>query len=304
MPIKPPNYYQTPNFLVDDLWLPKLSELEVKILWVIFRKTFGWHKEKDEISLSQLKKYAGGEKTNILNAVKRLQEKGLIHKEVTGKFGTEKTIYHLTLSEDSNNSDQCYHSTPPSATIAPPPSATIAPTKESTLPKGKDNKINNLDAHSAIASELCEYFLSSIIKKEPNTKTPSEKILKSWTCEMEKLLRIDKRDIQEAKALIDYIRSSSSHAYVLSPKSFRQKYDSQREFMKMGAQEQMKRENRELVVHEMQRARKERSDRWKGVSFDKDYVRNLASGKEVSLSMNHEAFRLAFKTLANGGHYG
>ncbi len=39
MRIVAPTYFQTPNDLVDH-WLPKLGEAEVKVLLVVFRKTF------------------------------------------------------------------------------------------------------------------------------------------------------------------------------------------------------------------------------------------------------------------------
>ena len=90
MKIYAPNTFQTPNDLVDE-WLPKLGEAEVKVLLVIFRKTFGWHKPKDGISISQLMEFTGLTRTNAIKAARSLAEKGLIKREVVGTAGNQQT---------------------------------------------------------------------------------------------------------------------------------------------------------------------------------------------------------------------
>jgi phage replication O-like protein O len=113
-----PNYTQIPNSLLDH-WLPHLSDAETKVLLVIMRKTFGWHKVRDRISLSQLEKLTGKKKQAILKASKRLEKIGLISKTVIGKKGSQETYYELILIEDSKNSYQCDLHTPPSVIITP-----------------------------------------------------------------------------------------------------------------------------------------------------------------------------------------
>ena len=98
MKIEKPNYTQTPNDLFDH-WLPLLKEVELKVLLVIMRKTFGWHKTRDYISLSQLEKLTGSTQTNITKSIKTLIEKGLVSKEVVGKIGSQVTYYELILNE-------------------------------------------------------------------------------------------------------------------------------------------------------------------------------------------------------------
>ncbi len=119
MRIVAPNHTQTPNDLFDH-WLPLLGEGELKVLLVIIRKTFGWHKIRDNISLSQLEKLTGLTKTNILAAVRSLVSKGLVLKEVHGNSGFQETWYELVI-EDSNSSYQSCSDTPPSPAPIPPP---------------------------------------------------------------------------------------------------------------------------------------------------------------------------------------
>jgi phage replication O-like protein O len=112
MRIPAPNYTQTPNDLFDH-WLPLLSGCELKVLMVIIRQTFGWHRIRDKISITQLVEKTGSTATNILNSIKSLIEKGAIKKEVVGPIGKQETYYELVIIEDSNNSYPSYNGSPP-----------------------------------------------------------------------------------------------------------------------------------------------------------------------------------------------
>ena len=102
MRITSPTYTQTPNDLFDH-WLPLLGEGELKVLLVIMRKTFGWHKTHDAISVSQLAKLTGMKEDTVIKAAKSLQKKGVITRSVVGKNGSQQTIYSLVVEEESNN---------------------------------------------------------------------------------------------------------------------------------------------------------------------------------------------------------
>lgn len=102
MKITAPNYTQTPNDLFDH-WLPLLGEAELKVLLVIMRKTFGWHKTHDAISVSQLASITGMCEETVIKAARSLQKKGVISRKVIGKNGTQQTIYSLIVEEESNN---------------------------------------------------------------------------------------------------------------------------------------------------------------------------------------------------------
>ena len=47
-----PNFLQVPNVVIDEL-LPDLTGAELKCYLVVIRKTKGWNKESDNISISQ-----------------------------------------------------------------------------------------------------------------------------------------------------------------------------------------------------------------------------------------------------------
>lgn len=138
MSIKSPNYTQIPNEFFDKM-MADMGEAEIKVLMAIMRKTFGWHKIRDQISLSQLEEITGLHKQAIIGAIKILESKGLVLKTVTGSNGTQKAFYELIISEDSNNSYPCENHTPPSVKFTPTKETlTKERRKESSLKGAKE----------------------------------------------------------------------------------------------------------------------------------------------------------------------
>ena len=158
MRVSEPTYTQTPNDLFDH-WLPHLGEIELKVLLVIMRKTFGWHKAdlRDRISISQLEKLTGSTPSNILKAVNFLVSKGLILKEVLGSIGKQVTYYQLVVNEDSNNSYPCRNErgTPPDSGV----------TKETTKEKKQQQCIDKKIPPESGGSQIAAVSLTSSFEK-------------------------------------------------------------------------------------------------------------------------------------------
>lgn len=70
-------YTAIPNYYFDSV-LPTLTVFEDRILQVIFRKTFGFRKLEDKISLSQIVKLSCLAKSTCVNCLKTLEEKNFI----------------------------------------------------------------------------------------------------------------------------------------------------------------------------------------------------------------------------------
>jgi hypothetical protein len=71
-----------PNIIFDH-WLPQLSGSAFKLFMVIWRKTRGWKKDYDTISLRQLKTASGLAKSSITECIRELVSIGLITKTLT-----------------------------------------------------------------------------------------------------------------------------------------------------------------------------------------------------------------------------
>ena len=151
MKITAPNYTQTPNDLFD-YWLPHLKEGELKVLLVIMRKTFGWHKKRDRISISQLMRLTGLSKPSVIDASKSLQDKGIILRDKTGEEGEQETYYELIVNEDSNNSYPVKIIDPPSQNYCPPPPVKNSDTQKKPL-SSKETAAAKKEKTAAVSSD-------------------------------------------------------------------------------------------------------------------------------------------------------
>jgi phage replication O-like protein O len=138
----PFRHVQTPTEIFD-YWIPILGHVELKVLMIIVRQTFGWHKTKDRISISQLVEKTGSCRSNVCNAINVLIDHGLVKKELIGDIGNQQTIYELIIEEIPTS----INSPPPQYQIDTPPSIDSIPTKE-TLTKETKTKEKKEDARA------------------------------------------------------------------------------------------------------------------------------------------------------------
>jgi phage replication O-like protein O len=76
--IHPPNYTQIPNAILD--LMADMSDAELRVVLAIARQTFGWHKKRDKISLSQLRALTGMSKQGVINGLDAGIRRGLIER--------------------------------------------------------------------------------------------------------------------------------------------------------------------------------------------------------------------------------
>lgn len=143
-----PSFTPGPNIFYDELF-KTLKEGELRIVLVLVRQTYGWHKAADRISLSQLAEKSGMERSSVCKSLNSLIAKGIVIKHKFGEQGRERCYYALVMesieeetrqpddgieSEEeisliSNNLDRCSKNTPP-VFEKHPPSVLKTPTKE------------------------------------------------------------------------------------------------------------------------------------------------------------------------------
>jgi phage replication O-like protein O len=100
MALETPNYTQIPNevFAV----MHKMAPAELKVVLAVCRQTFGWHKQRDRISVSQLVALTGLSRQGVLNGIDAAKEHGfLIAYEVGNSFE-----YEINVGEMVNEVDQ------------------------------------------------------------------------------------------------------------------------------------------------------------------------------------------------------
>ena len=76
-------YSRIPNGLLEIL-LPILGEAELKIALFVSRKTHGWHKESDDLSLSQFEEGTGLSRPAVVSGIASLVKRGVLIKTARG----------------------------------------------------------------------------------------------------------------------------------------------------------------------------------------------------------------------------
>lgn len=97
------NGFIFPNSIIDEL-LSELSHSELKCYLVVLRKTKGWNKEEDYISVSQFMKVTGLSNRSVIDACDSLVERGILERR-TGERNTNiysiKTYKPVTSEKSS-----------------------------------------------------------------------------------------------------------------------------------------------------------------------------------------------------------
>ena len=92
-----------PNSIIDEL-LPELSHSELKCYLCVLRKTKGWNKEEDAISVSQFMKVTGLSNKAVISACESLVEREILERRSgdrnTGIYSIK--TYKTTTSEKSS----------------------------------------------------------------------------------------------------------------------------------------------------------------------------------------------------------
>lgn len=87
-------YTRLANELVEALARVNLTAYQQRVLWVIWRKTYGWNKKADSISRSQFIEITGMDSRNILRTIKELEKINVITVERnstrTAKYAFQK----------------------------------------------------------------------------------------------------------------------------------------------------------------------------------------------------------------------
>lgn len=86
-----PNFSQVPNAFIDEIMV-KLPDSSVKMYLLIVRKTKGWSKEVDSISISQFMKFTGKSRPTVVESIKYLVEAGIVLEHEATRYGKTYSI--------------------------------------------------------------------------------------------------------------------------------------------------------------------------------------------------------------------
>ena len=114
----PEGFLPIANRLAEEFAKINLSSYESRILWVVLRKTFGFHRKKDFISVSQIQEISGLDRRHASRAKKSLLKRNILVLDEKCRIGlhknyekwTSRTIANKgtpTIADSGDNSIAC-----------------------------------------------------------------------------------------------------------------------------------------------------------------------------------------------------
>jgi phage replication O-like protein O len=192
-----PNTASIPNILFD-YWMAKLSPGEFKVLMAIARKTYGWHKQKDRISLRQLTEMTGLHKSGVIKATESLIEVGLVTKiKSKGEYGDEPNQYEINVDMHKKGGG-CPPSGQGGVHTVDTGGVHTVDTQNPLLTKPNITK----EYTSGPAVGLTNFFFEKLKEMNPKIKPPN---LIKWTQQISNMLKHDLCTEQEVRQVIDFI---------------------------------------------------------------------------------------------------
>lgn len=151
-PQKENGFVAIANEIVEALGATRIPGEAVQVLWIILRKTYGFNKKEDWISLSQFQEATGISKPHIVRALKMLLDMNIIAKKGNNvaKKGNEPITYCL------NKNYELWEKIPKRITL-PKKAMIVAKKGNASLPKKEHTKDNttkdNLTKDNSVLSK-------------------------------------------------------------------------------------------------------------------------------------------------------
>lgn len=227
------NSFQLPNSVIDEL-LADLTGAELKCYLYVLRKTKGWNKEEDAISVSQFMKVTGLSNRKVIDACERLVELGLLEQKIgSNKIKVFSVKDYKTSSGEESSLVKKVHSG----------------SEESSLSVVKkvhtqNNNINNTTKNNNTSSsgknfqprtkakknvfsnddlKAAEWIFHLIRKLNPSFKEPK---FESWANDIRLMRERDNRTHKDICELFQWANQDRFWSVnILSPATLRAKWD-------------------------------------------------------------------------------
>lgn len=227
------NSFQLPNSVIDEL-LADLTGAELKCYLYVLRKTKGWNKEEDAISVSQFMKVTGLSNRKVIDACERLVELGLLEQKIgSNKIKVFSVKDYKTSSSEESSLVKKVHSS----------------SEESSLSVVKkvhtqNNNINNTTKNNNTSSsgknfqprtkakknvfsnddlKAAEWIFHLIRKLNPSFREPK---FESWANDIRLMRERDNRTHKDICELFHWANQDRFWSVnILSPATLRAKWD-------------------------------------------------------------------------------
>lgn len=227
------NSFQLPNSVIDEL-LADLTGAELKCYLYVLRKTKGWNKEEDAISVSQFMKVTGLSNRKVIDACERLVELGLLEQKIgSNKIKVFSVKDYKTSSSEESSLVKKVHSSSEESSLSVVKKVHIQnnninnTTKNNNTSssgknfqprtKAKKNVFSNDDLKAA------EWIFHLIRKLNPSFKEPK---FESWANDIRLMRERDNRTHKDICELFQWANQDRFWSVnILSPATLRAKWD-------------------------------------------------------------------------------
>lgn len=222
-------YTKIANEIMEALIRMEMSGQELRTTLLVIRKTYGFRKKEDYISLSQIAQFLKTSKVRCSQIINKLQARGIltVKENINGlvkKYMFNKDFEQWrTVNENINRIEKTKE-----------PLRKNLTTKEKEIKENntKENILSKASKTFDIALKLSQLLLEEILKNNNSSRLSkkSEKehrqICLTWSRDVDKLLRVDR---QEPSIVEEVIRWSANHGFwgtnILSGRKLREKWD-------------------------------------------------------------------------------
>lgn len=265
------------------------------ILWYLLQLPDDW-----KINQKHLEKQSTDGKDSLASGMKELQEKGYIVHEIIREKGKIKS--HMWIVHEQpilKNDIDCKKPEPENPVLVNPvlENPPLLNTKDSeskdseSLLKTKSIVATGV-ALSADADEIVSFFIQKLRERKPDFKFPKD--FKKWHEEIDRMIRVDKRDPKKIKDMIDWIhRDSFWSSNILSPKKLREQYDNIDGKAKFNFEKNNIKKNKEYAI----RLKFKYPETYKNLAFGEKFLSHIGTGKEIPLNLPPENFKRSFVTM-------
>jgi phage replication O-like protein O len=153
-------YTMIANETLEAISTINLSPYESRVLWCIVRKTYGWHKKADLISLSQIVKATGLAKGHASRALKHLLSRSLVTRLGNNQIGFQKDYEKWAQKlPDQVTQGKLPDQEPPVTRLGTPPRREKLPAQE---PQKKDKDTLTKDNEAFTERQMWEKSIETL----------------------------------------------------------------------------------------------------------------------------------------------
>jgi len=213
-------FVKVPNEFWDALCRLRIPGEARQVFDFILRKTLGWNKKADQISLSQISLGTGLNKAKVIRARHKLIALNLI--VISQKGNGNNATYSINMNFSAWKPFPKKETFPKKEMIVPQKGNKTFPKKGHTK-DNKDTIQKTIFLSDSVEYRLAKLLLDLILQRRSEFKIPN---LNQWCRQIDLLIRVDKRTPAEIE---ETIRAAQKDPFwqnnILSPKKLREKYD-------------------------------------------------------------------------------